>query len=138
MFQTDRMASLFVEVLRGYMHAGKFVVHDFVVMPDHVHVLMTVPGDLSLEKAMQFIKGGFSFRANRELGFKGEVWQRGFSDVRVEDAESFSAHRKYIHENPVEAGLANSVDEYPYGSAHLKQLKRAAKAGLDDGSARSG
>ncbi len=63
------------------MKSGRIIVHDFVVMPNHVHVLMTVPGDLSIEKAMQLIKGGFSFRANKELGFRGEIWQRGFSDV---------------------------------------------------------
>src|SRR5271155_5524667 len=76
LFQTERMANLFIDVLRSYMRTGKFIVHDFVVMPNHVHVLITIPGDLSIEKAMQFIKGGFSFRANKELGFRGEVWQR--------------------------------------------------------------
>jgi putative transposase len=83
---------------------------------------------------MQLIKGGFSFRAKRELGFKGEVWQRGYSDVRIEDQRSFVEHRKYIHENPVKAGLASSAEEYPYGSAHLKMLKRAAGQGERDNS----
>ena len=105
-------------------------------MPDHVHILMTVPGDMSLEKAMQFIKGGFSFRAKKELGFPGEVWQRGYSDVRVEDERSFAEHRRYINENPVKAGLAKSAEEYPYGSAHLRRLKRVAAQG--ERNARSG
>jgi putative transposase len=69
------------------------VVHDFVVMPNHVHILMTLPGDVSLEKAVQLIKGGFSFRANKELGFRGEIWHRGFSDVRIVDELSFEQHR---------------------------------------------
>jgi putative transposase len=93
-------------------------------MPNHVHILMTVPGDLSVEKAMQLIKGGFSFRAGKELNFHGEVWQRGFSDVRVSDEESFQRHRYYINHNPVKAGLANSPEEFPYGSAYLKESKR--------------
>ena len=98
-------------------------------MPDHVHLLLTLPGCLSLEKAMQFIKGGFSFRVGRELGFRGEIWQRGFSDVQVTDQQSFRSHRNYIHHNPVRAGLAEIPEEYPYGSAHLRKLKRAgAKA----------
>jgi putative transposase len=94
LFQTDRMAGLFIDVLRSNMRSGKMVVHDFVVMPNHVHILMTVSGDMSLEKAMQLIKGGFSFRANKELGFRGEIWQRGFSDVRVADERSFQQHRE--------------------------------------------
>ncbi len=86
---------------------------------------MTVPGEMSLEKAMQWIKGGFSFRANKELGFRGEIWQRGYSDVRIVDEQSFQRHREYIENNPVKAGLSSSADEYPYGSAYLKKRKHA-------------
>jgi putative transposase len=86
---------------------------------------MTVPGELSIEKAMQLIKGGFSFRANKELGFRGEIWQRGFSDVRIVDEQSFQRHREYIDNNPVKAGVANSPEEYPYGFAYLKKRKCA-------------
>ncbi|MGD0901753.1 MAG: transposase [Terracidiphilus sp.] len=125
LFQTERMAGLFIDILRSNMRSGKMVVHDFVVMPNHVHILMTVPGDMSLEKAMQLIKGGFSFRASKDLGFRGEIWQRGFSDVRVPDEQSFQQHREYIENNPVKAGLANSPEEYPFGSAYLKKRKRA-------------
>ena len=129
LFQTDRMAELLIEVLRAYMRAGKITVHDFVIMPNHVHILMTVPGETSLEKAMQLIKGSFSFRANKELGFRGEVWQRGYSDVRILDDHSFRRHRGYIENNPVKAGLANSPEEYPFGTACLKKMKHAgAKA----------
>ena len=117
------MANLFIEVLHSYMRAGKFTVHEFVVMPNHVHVLITIPGDMSVEKAMQLIKGGFSFRANRELGFCGEVWQRGFSDVRIKDEESFVEHQNYIKNNPVKAGLVSRPGEYAYGSAYLKRRK---------------
>jgi len=119
------MANLFIDVLRITMRSKRVLVHDFVVMPNHVHILMTIPGDMSLEKAMQLIKGGFSFRANQELGYRSEIWQRGFSDVRIEDEGSFEEHRKYIDNNPVKAGLANSPEEYPSGSAYLKKKKRA-------------
>jgi len=107
---------------------GKFTVHDFVVMPNHVHILLTIPGDLTIEKAMQLIKGGFSFRATKEIGFKGEIWQRGFSDVRVVDERSFQQHREYIESNSVRAGLASSAEEYPFGTAYLKKQKRAGAA----------
>jgi putative transposase len=107
------------------MRTQKIVIHDFVVMPNHVHILMTVPGEMSLEKAMRLIKGSFSFRANKELGFPGEIWQRGFSDVRIVDELSFQQHREYIDNNPVKAGLAKSSEEYPFGSAYLKKKKHA-------------
>ena len=125
LFQTNRMADLFVDVLRSIMRPGGIKVHDFVVMPNHVHILMTIPGDISIEKAMQLIKGGFSFRASKEPGFRGEIWQRGFSDVRITDEASFRQHREYIDNNPVRAGLANSPEEYRAGSAFLKKQKLA-------------
>ena len=117
------------------MRSGKMTVHEFVIMPDHVHILMTVPGEMSLEKAMQLIKGSFSFRANKELSFRGEIWQRGYSDVRVLDDQSFQKHREYIDNNPVRAGLANKPEEYPFGTAYLKKQKHAgAKAQSQSGS----
>jgi putative transposase len=123
LFQTDSMAGLFVDVLRGYVRDGKFRVREFVVMPNHVHLLITVNREMSIEKAMQLIKGSFSFRAKQELGFLGEIWQRGFSDVQIKDEESFAVHRLYIYNNPVKAGLVNAAEEYPHSSLYLRRLK---------------
>jgi putative transposase len=74
LFQAERMANLLIDVPRSYVRSGKFIIHDFVVMPNHIHILMTVPEDISIEKAMQLIKGNFSFRAGRELDFRGKIW----------------------------------------------------------------
>lgn len=104
------------------------MIHDFVVMPNHVHILVTVPGEISLEKAVQLIKGNFSYRAHKELGFAHEVWQRGYSDVRITDVESLHQHCAYIEQNPVKAGLVTAPEEYPFGSAYLKAKKAGAKA----------
>jgi len=90
-----------------------------------MHALITIPGTLTVERAMQLIKGRFSFRARKELGFPGEVWQRGFSDVRITDEDSFRQHSLYIGQNPIRAGLAEKANEFPYGSAYLKKMKRA-------------
>jgi len=125
LFQAERMADLLIDVLRSTMRSGKVTIHEFVAMPNHVHILMTVPGETSIEKAMQPIKGGFSFRANKELGFGGEVWQREFSDVFVANEESFQHHRAYIENNSVKAGLATSLEEYRAGSAYMKKRKAA-------------
>jgi putative transposase len=118
------MALLFIDVLRTYVAARKFKVHDSVVMPDHVHLQLTVNESMSVERAMQLVKGGFSYRAKKELGYQGEIWQPGFSEVRILTRASFLKHRKYIDQNPVEAGLVDSPEKYPYGSAHLKWKKK--------------
>ena len=48
---------LLIDVLRLNVAAGKFQLHDLVIMPDHLHLLMTLPGDMTIEKAMQFDQG---------------------------------------------------------------------------------
>jgi putative transposase len=61
-------------------NTGKFVVHDFVVMPDHVDLMLTVDNMSSIERAMQLIKGGFSFQAKKELGYRGDISRRHLAE----------------------------------------------------------
>ena len=82
-------------------------------MPDHIHLLLTPAETISLEKAMQYIKGGFSFPLKSRLS----VWQPSFSLRRIEDGSDFEAHLNYIHQNPVRAGLCATAVDYPYSSA---------------------
>ncbi len=115
LFQTDSMAALLLDVLFRYRDQGKYLLHEFVIMPDHIHLLLT-PTD-TVEKAMHLIKGGFSFRAKKELGFQGEIWEHSFYDRRVRDAAEYSQFREYIHRNPVKARLSESPEGYRYSSA---------------------
>jgi len=129
LLQSERNATLLIDVLRSYVAAGKFRVRDFVVMPDHLHLLITVGEDMAIEKAVQLIKGGFSYRLSKEYGYSGEVWQRGFSDVRVENEISLQRHPEYIAQNPVKRGLVSLAEDYPYCLAYLAKQKAAgAKA----------
>ena len=121
--QSERNAMLLVDVLRAHMAAGKFLLHDFVVMPDHLHLLMTVRGDMTIERAMQLIKGRFSYRLKREFQYLGEVWQRGFSETRADREESFLRDREYITQNPVKAGLAETPGQYPFCYGYLAKKK---------------
>jgi putative transposase len=114
LLQSERNATLFIDVLRSCAAARRFQVRDFVVMPNHVHLLITIGGDMTIEKAMQFIKGGFSYRLKKEFGYEGEVWQRGFSETRVNDEARCRKHREYIAANPVKAGLVDSPEKYPF------------------------
>ncbi len=107
-----------LDVLRSYRCQDRFELHAFVVMPDHLHLLLTPAPDVSLEKALQFIKGGFSFR----LKSKREVWERGFNEVQIRDLEKFEACRRYIEENPVRGRLVTAAEEYPFSSASLSEM----------------
>jgi putative transposase len=114
LFSREPWARLLIDTLYHY-RGSAYLLHEFVVMPDHLHVLVTPK--TSLEKAVQFIKGGFSFRAKKELGSNMEVWQKGFSDHRIRDAADYLHHVSYIQENPVRKHLYERAGEYPYSSA---------------------
>jgi len=123
LLQSERNANLLIDVLRSLVAERKFKLHDFVIMPEHVHLLLTVENDMTIEKAMQFIKGRFSHRLSHELGHKGEVWQRGFSEVQVLGKDSLDRHRAYIADNPVKAGLIGAGESYPYCYRSLAEKK---------------
>jgi putative transposase len=92
---------------------------------------MTVDWEMTVEKAMQLIKGRFSYRLSHEFGYLGEVWQQGFSEVQVLGKESFLKHRSYIAMNPVKAGLVESPGQYPHCFEFLVR-KKAAGAKADN------
>jgi putative transposase len=117
-FQSRRMQELFIEVLRDHRQRNKFLLHAFVLMPDHMHLLMTPVADVALEKAVQLIKGTYSFRAHKEFGIQG-VWAAGFNKDRVKSVAEYDAFENYIHFNPVKLGLVASPELYECSSAWL-------------------
>src|SRR2546429_1243318 len=90
-------SQLMVDVLKHHAEQGKFVLHEFVIMPDHLHLLLTPAKDISLERALQVIKGGFSYRLGKK---NGPGWQEGFSLPHVGDEGGYFWH---AGENPVVA-----------------------------------
>ena len=129
LLQSERNAELLIDVLRSLVAEHRFELLDFVIMPDHLHALVTVHDEMTIEKAMQLIKGRFSFRLSHEIGYKGEVWQRGFTEVQVMNRESFEKHREYIAQNPVKAGLVASAEEFPFCYRYLAKRKTEARLG---------
>ena len=129
LLQSERNAELLIDVLRSQVAEGRFKLADFVIMPDHVHLLLTVFDEMTIEKAMQLIKGKFSYRLSHEFGYKGEVWQRGFTEAQVMNRKSFEKHSEYIAQNPAKAGIAAAEDEFPFCFRYLAKRKTKAKIG---------
>lgn len=103
-FGDAALAKAFVETLYANRAKGNLLLHEFVVMPDHIHLLITPKPTLALERVMQFIKGGFShsIRLQRRI----EVWQPSFTNQRIRDEADYLRHRAYIRSNPVRAKLS--------------------------------
>jgi putative transposase len=109
----DANALLFLETLQNYRREGKFKLHAFVVMRDHIHLLLT-PSGITIERAIALIKGGYSHRVHAAT----PVWQRGFAARRMRDRDEFVARMHYIHDNPVRAHLVQRPEQYRYSSAY--------------------
>jgi REP-associated tyrosine transposase len=97
-----------------------FKLHAFVLMPEHLHILITPGENTPLEKAVMMIKGGSSFKIRKALDYKFPIWFSGYHDRWIRDLAEYRIRRQYIELNPVKAGLAEKAADYFAGSASGK------------------
>jgi putative transposase len=113
LFQVTNTADMMREHLQQQRRKNRLELYAFVIMPDHVHMLLTAAHNVSLEKAAQYIKGGFSFL----LGSKLDVWERGYNETQVKTPDQFQAFQSYIEENPARARLVSATADYLHSSS---------------------
>src|SRR5258707_8431659 len=115
-FQRTANADLMMNTLSRYREQGRFRLHGFVIMPDHIHVLITPAHDHSIERCVQLIKGGFSFAIRKD--FTGEVWQDGYHTHRITDAHDYNNQLLYIANNPAR----KNMQDHPHVHLHHAHL----------------
>ena len=116
-FQVPETVEILVRTLFHYRDRGDYLLHEFVVMPDHLHFLLTPDSTTSLEKAVQLIKGGSSHQIHKVRNQKMKIWQEGFYDWTIRDANDWQTKAEYIRMNPVRAKLVERSQDWPYSSA---------------------
>jgi putative transposase len=126
-FRHERWAYLLKETILHYAQSS-YTLHAYVLMPDHIHLLIT-PHE-TLEKTMSLIKGGFSFRAKRAFDWNSEIWQQGFSDHRIRDEADWQNHLEYIRQNPIRAGLVERAEDYAYLAFPARDIPQGLKPHL--------
>ena len=114
LFQTEANARLFFEHLQAHRRT-EYLLHAFVIMPEHVHLILTPVQ--TLERSMQIVKGGFSYKYHRVNGNSRAIWQRGFTDHRIRDRADSELRRTYLESNPVKRGLSATAETYRWSSA---------------------
>jgi putative transposase len=117
LFRNAPVAALVEDAIVHYREQGAYLLHRCVIMPDHVHVLVTPGEATSLEKSVQLIKGSSSREIGKRPGMRFPVWHAGFTEHQIRDQRDFDTHVKYIDENPVIAHLAERPADYPWGSS---------------------
>ena len=117
LFRKTEIAELVESAIFHYRDQGNYRVHRHVVMPDHIHIILTPGETTTLEKSMQLIKGGSSREIGKRPGVRFPVWHAGFTEHQIRDQRDFDSHARYVDENPVKAHLAPTATEYRHGSA---------------------
>ncbi len=104
------------EYIAAERAAGTFLLFGYVVMPDHLHLLMA-PFHAGLQDGMHRLKMRTGRRMRRVRGDSGPFWQPRYFDFILRRVGDFWDKLQYIHENPVHAKLVASPEEWPWSSA---------------------
>jgi|WetSurMetagenome_2_1015567.scaffolds.fasta_scaffold95382_2 putative transposase len=114
-FIDDIDRNQFLRILQGLVDQGKFLLHAFALMNNHFHLLCETP-NAGLGRHIQFLLGRYSQWFNRRWKRKGHLWQDRYKALLVEDGDYFLDCSRYIHLNPVKAGICQRPDEYSWSS----------------------
>jgi putative transposase len=101
-------------LLFGY--GERYLLHAYVIMPDHVHLLITPLAPYTLAKILQGIKGYTAREINKILSRQSTFWQDENFDHLIRNEENWEDKFQYIHHNPVKAGLVENPQDYPFSS----------------------
>ena len=117
-----------VEAALLHFDGRRYRLIEWVVMPNHVHLLVELFPEWLLPEILRSWKSFTAHEANRILGSVGQFWQEDYFDRFIRDLKHFENARQYIRENPVTAGLAKLPEDWPYSSAFWRNRGRAARA----------
>jgi putative transposase len=134
-------SDLFLNVLEKMRRRYRFVVLGYVVMPEHVHLLLSEPQRDSLSTVLQALKLGYSRRIltdGRTPQPRGlwhaprHLWQARFYDFNVWTERKRIEKLRYIHRNPVKRGLVESPEQWPWSSFRFYLYGEAGPVRIND------
>jgi putative transposase len=129
----ERTRTIVVEVLQTCLETHQASCHGFVVMPNHVHAILSVAPEATIASFLQAWKKTSSYRIKRfyvqELTKYRDlcpddcpIWQAKFYDFNLESDEKFNEKLDYMHNNPVVAGWALTILDWAWSSARFYEL----------------
>jgi REP element-mobilizing transposase RayT len=123
-FQNPQAAEVLCQVICA--ERGRSVLlHAFVVMPDHYHLLVTLLGAHRIPRLVQRINSLSARSINAAAGREGRIWARRFYDHVVRNTDDFHECMQYIHDNPRVAGMAESPGGYGYSSTAFWEMRES-------------
>lgn len=131
-FSSPAVYDLFLTCLEDMRTRFQPYLYGYVVMPEHVHLLLSEPQRETLADAMHYLKLSFSKRVSTmRLGEAGSFWYKRYFDRNVSDADEFARDLDYIHHNPVKRGLVNSPSEWKWSSFRHYALREVGAVEIE-------
>ena len=121
-FSGPLVSELMEQVISEVHAEERFELLAFVIMPDHLHLVLAVPQSTTLGRVMQLIKGRFANRCHKSFGGSGPLWQSRYHDRALKGERELNAAIAYVEQNPVAAGLVAEAAEYRWSSARTTPL----------------
>ena len=116
LFTTPELFDQFVICLEEMRRRFEMRIYGYVVMPEHVHLLVSEPAQAPLADAIHYLKLSFAKRARGLRSGDGPFWQKRYYDRNVRDHREFTVKLRYLHRNPVSRGLAGEAAEWKWSS----------------------
>ncbi len=104
-----------------HFNGERYRQHSWIIMPNHVHALITVLSGNSLSKIIHSWRSYTANQANKVLNRTGSFWHKDYYDRYIRDEKHFRNTKYYIETNAVKAGLVERIEDWRFGSAYRKK-----------------
>lgn len=121
-FSNHEFAEATVALLKQQSEHDEIAVLAYCLMPDHVHLLVRIDGDVNAVRFVQAFKGK-STNLSWTFGFRSQLWQRSFHDHVLRPSEDESEHMRYIQANPVRVGIVAEWSDYPFSGSFAYDIE---------------
>ena len=115
-FHNELYGELLTDVLMRWRQLASVQLHDYVVMSDHVHLLVTMKKSADPVAVLNQLKEQFTEELRAQYGYHGEVWDTSFGDQLVATLDQSEECAQHIHSNPVRVGYCDAPGEYRMSS----------------------
>jgi putative transposase len=115
-FQNQRFGEVLTQILMRCREQQHFLLHDYVIMPDHAHLLLTTSADAEPGSIVKRFQQAVVDELFRDFGYSGEIWGAALSERRIDSPERYAEAARQIHSNPVRGGFCDREGEYRMSS----------------------
>jgi len=115
----------YLEICRRYKEKFGFKLYHWVLMSNHIHLVIETTGESSLSKIMQGINLAYTIWFSRKNGKVGHLWQDRYKSAVVERDSYLLECGRYVERNPLRAGMVKDLKEYPWSSYRVYAYRKA-------------